>query len=337
VAVALVLVVTRPWSSDSGTGGVAASPGTSLPSLSPVPAGPVPGVLSGVYCGGTSASCVQSFEAFRGTPVGIVGTFLPKTTWTDIEVPPWWPAIWRGTAYANKLVVSVPMLPDQGGATLQAGARGDYDEHFKATARNLVAAGFGNAWIRPGHELNGTWYRWSAQQDPQAYAQYFRRIVLAMRSVPGQSFHFDWNVAVGGDLHMDATLAYPGDGFVDVIGEDVYDQKWQDPSATPDSRWASLVDPVGATAQGLEFWATFAKAHGKRLSFAEWGVVAKGASMSGGGAGGDDPAFIDHMHQWFGDHDVAYEIYFNQDAGDGAHRLDAGRFPLSAARYVALF
>jgi hypothetical protein len=333
VGVVAALAITRPWSG----GGSPAAPQQPLPSLASVPAEPLPDVLSGVYCGGTDIACVSSFEKFRDRPVGIVGSFLPQATWADIEVPDWWPAIWQGTPYQDHLLVTVPMLPDLKWTNLQDGAKGAYDLHFRNTAQHLVAAGLGGSWIRVGHELNGTWYRWSAQDDPAAYAEYYRHIVTAMRSVPGASFRFDWNVAVGGDLHMDATKAYPGDAYVDAIGEDVYDQKWNAPGSSADQRWASLVVPEGVTAQGLEFWSDFAKQHGKPLTFAEWGLVGKGSAMAHGGAGGDDPAFIDHMHQWFGTHDTAYEVYFNRDPADGKHQIDGGAFPQAAARYVELF
>ena len=59
--------------------------------------------------------------------------------------------------------------------------------------------------------------------------------------------------------------------------------------------------------------------------------------MAKGGAGGDDPAFIDHMHQWFGTHNTAFEVYFNRDPSDGTHKIDGGAFPLAAARYQQLF
>lgn len=328
VIVAIVLAVVRPWSHASTA---------ALPVLPAVPPQPLTNVVSGVYCGGTDTTCVKSFEDWRGTPAGIVGSFLPQATWADIEVPDWWPAIWAGSPYQHHLLITVPMLPDLKWTNLADGAKGAYDLHFRNTAQHLVAAGLGDAWIRVGHELNGTWYRWSAQQDPAAYAEYYRHIVLAMRSVPGQSFHFDWNVAVGGDLHMDATKAYPGDEYVDAIGEDVYDQKWNDSGASAQARWANLVEPSGPTAQGLEFWAEFAKAHNKPLSYAEWGLVGKGSAMAKGGAGGDDPMFIDNMHQWFGTHNTAYEVYFNRDPADGKHQIDGGAFPQAAARYQQLF
>ncbi|HTY71419.1 MAG TPA: glycosyl hydrolase [Actinomycetes bacterium] len=331
VVLALVVIglgLARPWSHGSAV---------ALPVLPSVAPQPLPDVASGVYCGGTGTSCVTSFEQWRGRSVGIVGAYLPQSTWADIQVPAWWAQTWASSPYRDRMLITVPMLPNLTWTTMSAGAQGQYDVYFRHTALNLVAAGLGNAWIRIGPELNGTWFRWSAQPDPLAYQEYFRHIVDAMRSVPGQSFRFDWNVAVGGDLHMDATLAYPGDAYVDAIGEDVYDMKWNDPHSTPESRWDHLVDPTGPTAQGLEFWARFAAQHDKPLSYGEWGLVGPGSPMAKGGGGGDDPAFIDHMHQWFGTHTTAFEVYFNRNPPDGRHVIDDGSFPQAAARYQQLF
>ena len=190
--------------------------------------------------------------------------------------------------------------------------------------------------VRLGHELNGSWYRWSAQKDPASYAAYWRQIVTTMRSVAGAKFAFDWNVAVGTDS-WDATLAWPGDSYVDTVGQDVYDQKWGDASATPAVRWNALVNGAGKFHQGMTFWASFAAAHGKPVSFAEWALVAAGASMANGGEGKDDPYYIQKMHDWFASHPTAFEIYFDRTASDGDHVLNGGKFPQAAALYKDLF
>ena len=56
-----------------------------------------------------------------------------------------------------------------------------------------------------------------------------------MRSVPGQTFLFEWCPNHGRHA-MDPTEAYPGDDVVDVIGMDVYAEKWNDPDADPAER-----------------------------------------------------------------------------------------------------
>jgi beta-mannanase len=195
----------------------------------------------------------------------------------------------------------------------------------------------GNARIRVGHELNGTWYRWSATTNPTAYAAYYRQIVTAMRSVPGQAFTFEWNVSIG-ITNFDATTAYPGDAYVDYIGQDIYDVKWGDEDATPQQRWASKLAPAwGQYRHGLQFWADFARAHGKQIAFSEWGLTDKYAQMANGGGGGDSPYFIEQMQKWFAANPTAYEVYFNEDAHDGKHDLGNAEFATAASRYRVLF
>jgi hypothetical protein len=48
---------------------------------------------------------------------------------------------------------------------------------------------------------------------------------------------------------------------------------------------------------GLQAHEAFAAAHGKPISFPEWGLFDYG----------DDPAYVQAMHAWFSTHDVAYQ------------------------------
>lgn len=296
---------------------------------------------SGEYCDGLRAACTQTFATWRGQAVRSTLTFLPDSSWATIEGPDWWFKAWQVNPYASMAVVTIPMLPAQGTSTdptptLLTGATGAYNAHWRIVAQRLVATGMGAVTIRPGHELSGDWYRWSAGKNPAAYAAYWRQIVTTMRSVTGAKFSFDWNVAVG-TSSWDATLAWPGDAYVDSVGQDVYDVKWGDSTATPAARFTSLVEGSGKFRQGMAFWAKFATAHGKPVSFAEWALVASGASMAAGGEGKDDPYYIQHMHDWFTTHPTAFEIYFDRTATDGDHQLNGGKFPQAAALYRQLF
>lgn len=289
-------------------------------------------VHSGVF--ENTPDSVRSFAQTRGTPAGVVLSFVGRDSWSNVEVPSWFLRTWQDSEYKNRMVVTIPMLPDDDpAATLEKGAAGAYDAHFRTAAQRLVAAGMNRVVIRPGHEFNGNWYRWSAERNPAAYAAYFRRIVNAMRSVPGAAFTFDWNLA-GSSIRWDATQAYPGDAFVDTVGLDLYDSAWGRPSFTPQQRWQHQLAPATGSRQGLLFWADFAKAHGKRLSLSEWGLVAPDAEMANGGGGGDNPYFIERMKKFFDTQDVAFEAYFNA-TGDGEHQLS--RYPNAAARYARLF
>jgi len=192
----------------------------------------------------------------------------------------------------------------------------------------------GNATLRIGWELNGTWFAWSAKSNPADYANYWRHIVDAMRSVPGQNFRFVWSVS-NGYYGWDPRAAYPGSGYVDFIGDGLYDA-WYPHPATPQDRWNFLL--YTNNPGGLAFWSTFAKNQGKPLALTEWGLVDANATMAGGsGGGGDDPYFVQQVYDWVQTHNVAFEVYFNTDAPDGRHRLDNGQFPTAATTYQTLF
>jgi hypothetical protein len=203
-------------------------------------------------------------------------------------------------------------------------------------ARNLVAGGLASAGLRLGWEFNATWYRWSVGTPAAAvsYAEAWRQIVTAMRSVPGANFSFDWalNRQSGG---VDPTLSYPGDAYVSEIGMDVYDWNESGLSETPSNRWNDLVNK----GYGLAWQAKFASARRKPIAFPEWGLVSFVPNPAL--AGGDDPSFIQHMFNWFKSHNVAFEDYFNSDnAVAGTYygiTTGNGKFSKSAALYQKLY
>ena len=67
-----------------------------------------------------------------------------------------------------------------------------------------------------------------------------------------------------------------------MIGVDSYD--WW-PAATTAAGWNQQLNQP----QGLNYWLSFAEAHGKKLAVPEWGSVSTSISA---GAGGDDPAYV---------------------------------------------
>lgn len=86
---------------------------------------------------------------------------------------------------------------------------------------------------------------------------------------------------------------------------------------------------------GLNFWANFARLHGKRMSIPEWGVTYR----SDGHGGRDNPRFITNMIAFIEDprNRVSYANYFNSpDSAKLAHdiRRPDSRFPASAAEYL---
>jgi Glycosyl hydrolase family 26 len=284
-----------------------------------------PGDTLGVYRGARNVGGVADFASWVGKDVPYALDFVSGESWSSIESPTWWTSGWAGTG--RRVVFSIPILPDSGGS-LQAGAAGQYNSHFVKLGENLVEHGHPNAIVRLGWEFNGRWYRWSAQHDPAAFAAYWRQIVTAMRTVEGQQFEFEWNPTMGREA-VPADAAYPGDEFVDYIGLDVYDQSWAQGWQDPVKRWADFVSQP----YGLAWHRDFAAAHAKPMTFPEWGV----AIRDDGHGGGDNPYFIEQMYEWIRTNNVAYHMYFEFDAPDGAHALMGDQFPNSADAFVQLF
>jgi len=272
--------------------------------------------------GGTTPASVAEWERWVGRRLTHVSTYLSDSSWQDMQES----AGWFSQQWDRRYTVTagVPLLVDDGGS-LAAGAAGRYDAHWRALASTLVAHGQPTAILRLGWEFNGPWFRWSALRDPGAFAGYWRHIVTAMRSVPGAGgLRFDWNPGVG--PHNVPLAAYPGDAYVDIIGLDIYDRSFGPRLAETGARWADFMDgPFG-----LRWHRDFARAHGKPMSFPEWGV--SDVHVAGGTA--DNAQFVQALADWIASNNVAYQSYFDCDKpGDGAHRLMTGRFPGAAGAY----
>jgi hypothetical protein len=182
-----------------------------------------------------------------------------------------------------------------------AGARGAYVRHARVLARNLVAAGLGSSVIRLGHEANGTWYPdsiGSTGRDFRLWRKFWRKTVIAMRSVPGAKFRFDWSVNAAW-RPIPFRRFYPGDDVVDYVGIDAYDSG----VTSLKGRW----DTIFGRTNGVRDAIRFARAHHKPLSIPEWGVGTPGL---GSLAGGDDPAYVDGIAGVVRHNRVAYQSYF---------------------------
>ncbi|MFE4514800.1 glycoside hydrolase family 26 protein, partial [Kitasatospora sp. NPDC056783] len=249
-------------------------------------------------------------------------TYLAGNGWSDIEGEPMVLSLWSQWRQADPsrlLVLGVPMLvpseadvPDGEVAGLLAeGARGDFDAHFIKLARRLVTLGAADTVLTLGWEMNGTTYTHRCKPDPSAWKTYWRRIVEAMRSVPGQRFRFDFAPSRGLDA-IPWTRCYPGDDVVDIIGMDTYDQ------------------PAGGTFDdyvhepyGLQDQVEFAAAHGKPVSYPEWGLFRNG----------DNPEYVQRMVDWIRTHDTAYQTVTDY-CPHGFFQCD--RNPRSAAAFKQL-
>ncbi|NXY99273.1 hypothetical protein HYE82_33830 [Streptomyces sp. BR123] len=222
-----------------------------------------------------------------GKEIRVGHTYLPGDRWAGIEgnvgfLEDW--AEWRRAAADRLFVLNVPMqernegrVPDRQVARLiREGAEGRFDAHFRKLAERLVDLGVPDTVIVLGWEMNGVTYTHRCAPDPDNWKVYWRRIVTTMRSVPGQEFSFDFAPNRGTDA-IGWTHCYPGDDVVDIIGMDSYDQG---PGRTFDDQ---ITQPYG-----LQHHVDFAKAHGKRVSYPEWGLYRRG----------DNPEYVRRMLQW---------------------------------------
>ncbi|MFJ4921197.1 glycoside hydrolase family 26 protein [Streptomyces sp. NPDC088725] len=230
-----------------------------------------------------------------GADIRVGHTYLPGDVWSNIEGAPGFLADWAEwrKARADRLfVLNVPMLEDNEAhlsdaavrRRLAGGARGAYDSHFEALGRRLVGLGAADTVIVLGWEMNGTTYTHRCGPAPAAWKTYWNRIVTTMRAVPGQRFRFDFAPNRGRDA-IPWTECYPGDDVVDIIGMDSYDQP------PGDSFDEQVNEPYGLRQQ-----VDFAAAHGKVISYPEWGLFRNG----------DNPGYMRGMLQWMDQHKPLY-------------------------------
>lgn len=298
--------------------------------------------LEGAYVGPADPSGMAAFADETGTRPSIASDYLPPSGgWSGMDLAnggvKWLLADgWEGTGY--ELSLGVPIIPtdDNGNpvGTLAVGATGAYNKYYVTLARTLVSSGESSAYLRLGYEFDGDWDAWEAL-TPGAeanYAAYFRQIVTAMRSVPGEDFQFVWNPDAEAftTSGYSVTAAYPGNAYVNDIGLDIFDQSWVSPQ-NPTNSWTSSYLPALTAAR------QFSATQGKPIFICEWGVTIR----SDGHGLGNDPLYIDNMIAWMKDpaNDVVAESYFDYDTlpsgGDTNAQLTGGSFPDSLAAFIA--
>ncbi|MEU9439769.1 glycosyl hydrolase [Streptomyces sp. NPDC048304] len=230
-----------------------------------------------------------------GAELRVGHTYLPGNRWSDIEgdlgfLPAW--AHWRNEKADRMLVLNVPLQErNEGGVSdadvrqlVRRGAAGEFDHHFRALAERLVRLEVPDTVLVLGWEMNGVTYTHRCGPDPEAWKTYWRRIVTTMRSVPGQRFRFDFAPSRGRDA-VPWTQCYPGDDAVDIVGMDSYDQ----PAGMSFDQQVN--EPYG-----LQAHVEFAKAHGKPVSYPEWGLFRNG----------DNAEYMGRMLAWMDEHKPLY-------------------------------
>jgi len=220
-------------------------------------------------------------------------------------------------------------------------AEGQGDSYL--IALNEAIAGWGKGiYVRPlaemnnpgalyaGFNLNGT--PRDAAHSPATYRKAFARIYLILHGGsaggidaklralglpplsggdlavnPFPRLRVIWSPLAGGVPHAGANAPenyYPGAGFVDVDGGDIYDE-----GLTDNAPWTYL-----------EALYRLALSHGKPFSVPEWGLINV-----------DDPAFVEHMCSFLRKSGATEMQAFT--AGKPGSAVDLGSKPKSAAAY----
>lgn len=274
-------------------------------------------VKTSVYIG-NNLQDIRDAEHWLGRDLDAIQIFIGSASWADwLGSMPWVAGVLRNTEI--DVLWSLPLIPT--GASLEAAAAGKYNVEYRAQAKQLLEHYPNDAqiYVRVGWEFNGKgWTPWSAVGKPDAYAGAFRQLVGQFRAV-SQRFVFEWTPNIG-DVGMDPETAYPGDGYVDVIGLDFYyDAKYN--SSDPIQAWLSFV----RQRWGLQWHQNFAARHHKPTAYAEWGVNSDTAGP-----------YIALARKWFDAHDVIYQNYWNSNAGFRG-KLSDNRLPRASAAYRKAF
>ena len=292
---------------------------------------------SGIWAGGDTATGdrVERFGQWRGAPVDAITMYPATQTWETIRG-----SNWHIETFASSpavLAYGLPLLPVDSGDTLADIAAGKQDDVFREIATLLVQHGRGNSIIRVGWEANGAWFPWNTTLDTaEDYRDAFRHVVTVMKQyAPDLVFDFDigCGVKLRGQKDRLASLAelYPGDDVVDLVGCDTYD--WHHTTTVDEASWQLTQRPTDSP--GIADVVDFAKAHGKGVSFPEWGL----ASPAEGGQG-DNPYFITMMREFFeANADVlVLEGYFSEPSTSLANSIwEPDQNPRSSEVYRRLW
>jgi hypothetical protein len=312
--VVMVLLIALDRGAPGGTTAAAAPPRkhpahvAGAPKTKPLPS-PVP---LGVYAGAGSPAAATVFQTDAGITVPYALDYLDDASWTTITDPAWFMQRWAGSGF--QMIFGVPMLPKTG-ASLAAGARGDYNALFATLAHILIENGQASAVLMPGWDPEDQALPWSVTTMAEAedYVAEYNQIVATMRAVPGAKFQFAWDASNSPDPVTPAAL-YPGDAVVNIVATDAFDL-----GTGPVSQ---RFNEVATVPYGLDWFAAFAGHHDKALMIAKWGV----APTADLGAG-DDPGFVSDLLSWSAQKHVFAAVTWDY----GTWAITGGAFPRSAS------
>jgi Glycosyl hydrolase family 26 len=300
---------------------------------------------------------VDEFSTWLGQEVNLATAFTgapnAEQGWQYIEGMDWQLGPWSNWMKAKpgrNLSYAIAMFPKDSGS-LASCAAGEYDVHWRNLANNLAYYGLHRAYLRPGWEMDGSWFPWGAPAgsgNEASFAGCFRRVVQVMRQTqPANQWKFMWNPTcdhwpVSGAAAYFESL-WPGDDVVDIVGVDCYDTSFSNgnvyyPSGS--NRLQRQQEVWAGTVARLNLLRGHALKHGKTMGFPEWALATYPSSLYPGMGGGDNPYFIQKMHDFFADpaNKVVMQAYFDISGDEGDFRVGPGSpYPNSQALFKKLF
>ncbi|MGW6128819.1 glycoside hydrolase family 26 protein [Cellulomonas sp. NPDC055163] len=221
----------------------------------------------------------------------------------SVPVVTWEPWVWTGGV-------------DQPAYALDRVTAGDFDAYLVQWADALAA------WDRPvllrfAHEMNGSWYPWSAGVNGNTAADYvdaWRHVHDVFAAHGADEVRWVWapNVVHPGSTSL--TALYPGDAYVDVLGVDGYN-------------WGTSVS-WGSWVSGRQvFEQTFTEL--RALAPAKPLLVTETASSE---AGGSKAAWVEDLVAWSAGQALLGVIWFDEDKETDWRMASS---PESAAAFAA--
>ena len=148
------------------------------------------------------------------------------------------------TSHGTPVVTWEPWDPadgvDQPTYALSRITAGRHDAYISSWARQVRSYGRPLV-IRFGHEMNGSWYPWSAQANgntPADYVAAFRHVRAVFVKAGATNVAWSWSPNVPYDGSVPLAQVYPGDAHVDRVALDGYN--WS--TLQPASGWQSFWD-----------------------------------------------------------------------------------------------
>jgi Ca2+-binding RTX toxin-like protein len=273
-------------------------------------------VLTSVY-NGNSVADLATTDQWLGRNVDAIQLHGGTNGWGDwLSSVGWEAGLFK--AQPTNILWSIPLIPN--GANLADAAAGKYDDQYLAMAKQLLANSDGHSPIivNLGWEFNTSgWNAWGAVGQAANYAEAFRQFVDTARTV-SSNFVFQWTPNIG-DNGMNPADAYPGDKYVDIVGMDFYyDTTWDSKDAT------QAFNYFVSEKYGLQWQQDFAAAHGKQTAIGEWGMNS------------DNAAFVKLAAQWFSDHNMVYQNYWDSNAAFKGSLSD-GQYASAADAFKAIY